>query len=469
MVWRLYTNSLYFRNASATAEGGGLGAEHLLPAEGDGGSGAAHLWPAEDDGADGAAHLWPADGAGADGAAHLWPADGAGDDGAAHLWPADGAGDHLLTEGDSADGAAHLWAAEGDGRDWQKELWPPDEDTLDSGHLWPAEGGGTFGQPLSHSSAQDAWFDNCEKDYQYNFDQCFGDDDDWVLDDSDSSNDHMQRNLKPVRLETTLDGDCLNFLACIRKWVVQYRIEHYKAEALFDIIRKFTRFSNIPRSVRTLLKVKRAPPNIIKMQHFEYYTFDIKQELTTALDNYKSLDNLSVLMLSGNFDGISMFKSSRQQAWPFLISPYNIQPSFVIIAMFSYGIMPKDLSFLNDVIDQINALMETGLLYKGRVLPVRFAALCCDLPARAKIRGSKMHNGYNACSHCWAKGEYAEGEKKMLYKNTFPRATCRTHAEFVYHDAGDHLVGESPLRMLQHFDTVQDCILDIMHLVHLGE
>lgn len=223
-------------------------------------------------------------------------------------------------------------------------------------------------------------------------------DDGWETDDSEiAETQWLPRNSRPVTLKTIVDSDPETFIASLRRWSIQHKVEHTKITALLNILKKYTHYQ-LPKSARTLLKVSSEKPKIIKSSSFEYVIFDISKQLTSALDNYIDIDSLPGLLLNINLDGISFFKSPKQ-AWPLLISCYNLKPTFVCMGLFSYGILPKDLSFMSPIFDQLNMIVESGLLYRGKKINVRVGAICCDAPARAKLRGSKQHNGFAVWVH----------------------------------------------------------------------
>ena len=229
------------------------------------------------------------------------------------------------------------------------------------------------------------------------------DDDGWETDCSSSDDpsdiEWLPKNSRPVFLKTKVESEPETFVDNIRRWSVQHKVEQTKVTSLLKILKKFTHY-RLPSTARTLLKVPHEKPEIVKRPNFEYAIFNIREQLTTALDNFVDVASLPGLLLNVNIDGISFFRSS-QQAWPLLISVYNLKPTFVCMGLFSYGQLPKDLSFMTPVFSQLNALIESGLMYKGKKILVRVGAICCDAPARAKITGTKQHNGFSVgVMHC---------------------------------------------------------------------
>jgi hypothetical protein len=51
---------------------------------------------------------------------------------------------------------------------------------------------------------------------------------------------------------------------------------------------------------------------------------------------------------------------------------------------------------LEDFVKELKDLLNTGILFRKKLLTVRIEAFVCDAPARAFITGTKGHGGYSA-------------------------------------------------------------------------
>lgn len=90
-------------------------------------------------------------------------------------------------------------------------------------------------------------------------------------------------------------------------------------------------------------------------------------------------------------------------------------------------------------------------------------AFICDAPARAFLKYTKGHSGYNSCERCTEHGI------RMDNKVVFPdlKAPLGTDAQFTDMIDEEHHHGVSPLQELG-IGMVSSCALDYMHLVCLG-
>lgn len=241
----------------------------------------------------------------------------------------------------------------------------------------------------------------------------FNNADEWETDDElEVESVNLPRNIRPVKLKPVIEDEPLDLREALVRWTVKNSVNFTKVDDLLAILKTFTHHNNLPKTARTLLKTDKIKPNVQKKSNFEFHIFDVRHELKSALNALKDVDKLPGILLMANWDGASFFKSSKNQAWPFLLSIYNIQPKIVIMGMFCYGIVPKDLSFMNPLMHQINELVNEGLEFNGRTIKVQLSAIVCDLPARAKIRGHKNFNGFSSCHLCWHRGTNAGGGKQ---------------------------------------------------------
>ena len=90
-----------------------------------------------------------------------------------------------------------------------------------------------------------------------------------------------------------------------------------------------------------------------------------------------------------NFDGLPIYKSSKEEFWPIL---FNVQevPKFnpTVIGIYSGKGKPSDAnSFLTPFVDETKGKMEHGISINNHKINVRIRCFICDSPARAFIKG----------------------------------------------------------------------------------
>ncbi|CAN7938331.1 unnamed protein product, partial [Ixodes hexagonus] len=118
---------------------------------------------------------------------------------------------------------------------------------------------------------------------------------------------------------------------------------------------------------------------------------------------------------------------------------------------------------LQAFVDDLNDLLEHGVLISGTQLEVRLGALICDAPAKAYVLSIVHHNGYFSCTKCTAEGE------ALNRRQCFPEmnAELRTNESFRTRKQEEHHRGTTLLETLP-IDLIRQVPLDYMHLVLLG-
>lgn len=118
----------------------------------------------------------------------------------------------------------------------------------------------------------------------------------------------------------------------------------------------------------------------------------------------------------------------------------------IIIGLYAGQTKPNSVEdYLNDFIQDLKVITNEGLHYNGKhysfALPDAFI---CDAPARAFLKCTKRHSGYNSCERCTEHGI------RMDNKEVFPdlKAPLRTDAQFTDMIDEEHHHGVSPLQEL---------------------
>ena len=112
----------------------------------------------------------------------------------------------------------------------------------------------------------------------------------------------------------------------------------------------------------------------------------------------------NTLLLSLNYDGLPLYKSSSKVFWPILATFRNLIPTIIFPLLICFGTSkPSNLLFLNPLIDQLNTVISNGIKVKGLEFKVFLNSIVADAPARAHLKQVKGHGGYYGCGHCTGK------------------------------------------------------------------
>lgn len=111
--------------------------------------------------------------------------------------------------------------------------------------------------------------------------------------------------------DSSIDRDEI-FTNKLKRWAVKHRISATAINDLLQIL-IFAGFHFLPKDSRTMMKTPKQL--IIKtLTHGRMWFQGIK----TCLENIKLYQNISIMTLDWNFDGLPVFKSSNLQFWPIL-------------------------------------------------------------------------------------------------------------------------------------------------------
>ncbi len=250
----------------------------------------------------------------------------------------------------------------------------------------------------------------------------------------------------------------------LAEWVNAYQIKHNAADRLPKILKE-SGHHNLPGTARSLTKTARHVP-LTQKSGMDYVYFPVKEELMQQFLRYPKTiaDNVTILEISLNIDGLPLFKSSNKTLWPILCGIMNVDPVAVFPVALTYGTSkPTNLEFLQDTIDDINLLLEHGLDIGERVIPISFRFIMCDAPARALVKGTKLYSGYFGCDKCAQKGEWIG---RIIYPNT-RNLELRTDTTFRNQSNRDHHRTNSPFCQLP-INMVDMFPIDYMHQLCLG-
>lgn len=261
----------------------------------------------------------------------------------------------------------------------------------------------------------------------------------------------------------------------LRHWAVECNIKHNHLDKLLSILRK-NLITDLPKSSRTFLNTSEATYNIVNMEdnnsiypngQFVYFGIETGLKLQINKDFRQN-----VIQLLINVDGMPISASGSKSFWPILgkIHYYpDIYKPFTIAIYYGQN-KPKYLNrYLESFIAEINSLQQHGICIENRTYKVQLLAFISDTPARAFLKCTKGHNGYNACERCTITGELIRIGKcsKLIYPGLeYPE---RTKLSFFLQEDRAHHTGVSPLiNIIPEIDFTKVFVLDHMHLFFNG-
>lgn len=192
--------------------------------------------------------------------------------------------------------------------------------------------------------------------------------------------------------------------------------------------------------------------------------FGLESGLKRIITNEFTENTIRLLF---NIDGLPLYNSSNRQFWAnlglILHSNYDSKP--FVVAVYSGDSKPQNANdFLEDFINELNTLIENGIVINQQVFNVEIVGFSCDTPARPFIKKCKGHGGFYACERCEIRGKTIN--KKRIYPNINSRRL--TKRSFKNQRQVEHHLGRSPLLDIPNFDPVRSVFLDSMHLLYLG-
>lgn len=192
-----------------------------------------------------------------------------------------------------------------------------------------------------------------------------------------------------------------------------------------------------------------------------------------------------MLTLTGNTDGVRIFKSKRKSSfWPVQMfineNPINkrFKRSNIILTNIWFGKDPDFNLYLKPFTDELQDLAKNNikLTIDGTTyeIAIRLFLMTADTPARCKFLCMKQFNGKFGCTYCTHPGVILEGSNQSKYDTT--QYSLRTHADTIklMKQFADHnieelgIIGVSPLVAVPDYDLHRRTVIDYMHSVLLG-
>ena len=279
---------------------------------------------------------------------------------------------------------------------------------------------------------------------------------DLVIDSSDSSQSEVE-SAPPSPLPSS-DVTLKNELAA---WATRNRCTRDSLNQLLQIFNLHGH--SLPMDGRTLLQTARNITTQMKCGG-QYIYFGIEAGIVQILSKYSSaVDRLGDIDLVVNVDGLPLFKSTNHQFWPILGRFNNLE--VFVIGLFYGNTKPVPVGeYLQDFIEEVNKLNDTGITHEGRNYKFVVKCFCCDAPARCYLKCIIGHTAYFACERCTMKGSW---DGRVVFDADNDAAVLRTDELFLSCSYETHQKQPSPL-LLCGVSCVKQFSLDYMHMVCLG-
>lgn len=191
---------------------------------------------------------------------------------------------------------------------------------------------------------------------------------------------------------------------CLRRWYCSSRINLSQLKSLLSELKHF--HPDLPSDLRTIVSTA-VSTEVRSLSNGEYVHIGIQQRMVRRAPSGIQPDT-NRLGIDINIDGLPISKSSTVDVWPIL----GRCAQFVDSRPFVIGIFcgsgkpdPLDL-FLKDFIFEVSVLKKEGILINDVLFEIFINCYICDAPARAYLKCTKSHSGYNACERCMQDGEY---------------------------------------------------------------
>ena len=171
-----------------------------------------------------------------------------------------------------------------------------------------------------------------------------------------------------------------------------------------------------------------------------------------------------------NIDGLPISNSGSLSTylWPILCKAFDIpNPDVFPVALCVTVTKQKDLSFLDETLNEIKRLLINGFKFSSRTVPVELFQVVCDAPAKAMCKGAKSFSGYYCCDKCETRGKYLNRYRKI----TFPEIKnpiLRTNESFRTKANPEHHIATTPFIDIPNFDMINAFPIYYMHQVLLG-
>jgi hypothetical protein len=267
-------------------------------------------------------------------------------------------------------------------------------------------------------------------------------------------------------LQTLID----QFPRMLGQWILKNHVSEKATASLLYILKLFPDLGGLPSCRKTLVKTPGGKVDVKIMEPGIYFHFGVVSGLVESLlKTSTELDNGTELKLQVGIDGVSLANSSDATFWPIAAKVTNLENTEVyMIGVYQGPSKPEHVNeFLKEFVqDLITLAEEGGIIFEGKLYPVKLDALICDTPAKAYVLQTLGHTGFLSCFRC-----DIAGKKSKTFKKTFfptKSGNVRSEADFRDRNQPGHHIGDSIIEDIPDFKITEQVPYDFMHLILLG-
>lgn len=283
-------------------------------------------------------------------------------------------------------------------------------------------------------------------------------------DDSGDESDQDDRFLfEEIIAEANVElnnGNHEDYLLRVLKEWARRGVSFKKIDSLLKLLHPLHPY--LPLTHNTLLGTPHHDGNLPPLGNGKFWYKGILKNLEQRLTPEYLLEH-NEIVLDINIDGLSPFKSTRDEIWPILGKLKDTKEPFIIAAYFGKG-KPNSLEeFLHEYVEEAQDLTANGIQIFGNHYNVVIRNYILDAPARAFVKCIASHNSMFSCEKCETQSVYVN------HTQTYPdlNAQLRTDNSFQNRRNALHHEGDSPLERIPT-GMISSFRLDSLHLVHAG-
>lgn len=171
----------------------------------------------------------------------------------------------------------------------------------------------------------------------------------------------------------------------LKDWALRNQIKHTALNELLKLLSTSYGIEYLPKDSRTLLRTPKLV-NIQQMGTDEFWYNGIQECLFNMFSN---LEKSTQILLNFHIDGLPISGSSKHQFWPILMNvanmPHVLSP--MVVAIYSGTSKPSSAEeFLRQFVNELNEILQNGLMINRNRIDVKVNAFICDTPARCFLK-----------------------------------------------------------------------------------